>query len=275
MTERPGTREAVPLSKEQLRRMQLLQLDMIAELDRVCRIHGIKYCIAYGTMIGAVRHKGYIPWDDDADIAMLREEYEKFKAVSNELNDSICYFQDHTTDSEYRWGYGKLRRVGTSYVRLGQEHLNCRTGVFVDVFPLDDVPRGRLAQLFHNFQCFLLRKILWAEVGKYSAKGLEKWCYQILSHFPMEAAFAQLEKMFLKSNNSSPNDVRTLTFPRFRKRYQKKEWFVNCSEYEFEGKKFFGPADYDTYLKSLYGDYMTPPPEDEREQNAPVSSFKF
>ena len=267
--------EKVDFSKEQLRKMQLLQLDMITELDRVCRAHDIKYCISYGTMIGAIRHKGYIPWDDDADISMLREEYEKFKLVSHELNSDICYFQDHTTDPEYRWGYGKLRRTGTTFVRLGQEHLRCKTGVFIDIFPLDDVPSGFLARHLHTLQCNLLRKTLWSEVGKYSAKGLERWCYKLLSHIPPETVFAKLEKMSSVSKNSSPNHVRTLTFPLFRKHDLKKEWLLNRAEYEFEGHLFFGPADFDAYLESQYGDYMTPPPENEREQHAPVSSYIF
>lgn len=266
---------AVTLSDEQLRKMQLLQLDMMVELDRICRKHDIKYCITYGTMIGAVRHKGYIPWDDDADISMLREEYEKFKSVADQLDPSICYFQDHTTDPGYRWGYGKLRRTGTTFVRLGQEHLRCKTGVFIDIFPLDDVPNGRLAQLLHTAYCDLLRKILWSEVGKYSAKGLEQLWYRILAHIPVKIVFSQLKRMSAISRNSSSNHVRTLTFPLFRKHDLKKEWLLDRSEYEFEGRLFFGPTDYDAYLKSQYGDYMTLPPENERKGHAPVSSFYF
>lgn len=265
----------ISLSDEQLRKMQMLQLGMIAELDRVCRAHDIKYCITYGTMIGAIRHKGYIPWDDDADISMLREEYEKFKAVTHELDPQICYFQDHTTDPEYRWGYGKLRRTGTTFIRAGQEHLKCKTGVFIDIFPLDDVPSGYFSKRIQAFRCFVFRKILWSEVGKYSAKGLEKWCYQVLSKIPIKVVFAQLEKLSSKSRNDSPNHVRTLTFPLFRKHDLKKEWLLDRCEYEFEQHYFFGPMDYDGYLKSQYGDYMIPPPEDQREQHAPVSSLNL
>ena len=81
------------LSKEQFRKMQLVELEMLKEFDRVCTKHKINYVIFGGTMLGAVRHKGYIPWDDDADITMLREDYEKFKEHMDELNPDICYFQ--------------------------------------------------------------------------------------------------------------------------------------------------------------------------------------
>lgn len=98
---------------EDFRRMQLLELDMLVEFDRVCRAHGIAYTICGGTLLGAVRHKGYIPWDDDADIAMLREDYERFRSVAHEMDPSICFFQDHLSDPEYRWG-----------VRQAQAHRN-------------------------------------------------------------------------------------------------------------------------------------------------------
>lgn len=83
---------------------------MLVDFDRVCRKHGISYVIFTGTLLGAVRHKGFIPWDD-ADIGILREDYEKFKKVSSELNPEICYFQNHETDPEYRWEYGKLPKA--------------------------------------------------------------------------------------------------------------------------------------------------------------------
>ena len=121
------------------RKMQLTELDMLVEFDKVCRKYNINYVLFGGSLLGAVRHQGYIPWDDDADIGMLREDYETFKKHKDEMNPNICFFQDHDTDHEYRWEYGKLRRTGSTYVRVGQEHLKCKTGIFVDVFPMDDI----------------------------------------------------------------------------------------------------------------------------------------
>ena len=148
--------KVIVLKDEEFRKMQLLELDMLVELDKVCRKHNIKYSMFGGTLLGAIRHKGFIPWDDDIDVVMLREEYDKFKKHIDELDSSICYFQDNDTDPEYRWGYGKLRRTNTKFVRVGQEHLKCKTGIFIDVFPLDDIPKSPIGQMINDFRCFCL-----------------------------------------------------------------------------------------------------------------------
>lgn len=275
------------LTPEEFRKMQLLELDMIVELDRVCRKHNINYCITCGTLLGAVRHKGYIPWDDDADIAMLREDYEKFKLVAHEMNSDICYFQDHFTDPEYLWGYGKLRRTGTSFIRAGQEHLKGKTGLFIDIFVLDDVPTNILGMILQDFYCFCLRKILWSRVGKINDKGFTKVWYSLISHIPVDWVYSCVKKMADKSNNSTPNRVRTLLFPSFGKLYMKnkhpvairfgmpKQWFLERQEYDFEKHRFYGTKDYDSFLTYVYDDYMTLPPESQRQPHAPVSSFNF
>lgn len=274
------------LSPEEFRTMQLLELDMLEELDRVCRKYDIKYCITYGTLLGAVRHKGFIPWDDDSDIAMLREEYEKFRKVAHEMDPSICYFQDHFNDPEYLWQYGKLRRTGTTFVRAGQEHMKGKNGVFVDIFVMDDCPKSLLGMIFHSFWCFFLRKILYARVGKENAKGLPKLCYQLLNLISVNWVYKQVGKMSKKSSNTSPNRVRTLLYPVLNdgdKNYNHgkahfgmlKSWFLECAEYDFEGHKFYGTKDYDGFLKYYYNDYMTPLPVEKRQPHALTSNFNF
>lgn len=273
------------IKDEDFRRMQLLELEMLVELDRVCKENNIKYQIWAGTLLGAVRHKGYIPWDDDADVVMLREEYEKFKKCADQLNPEICFYQNHDTDPEYRWGYAKLRKTGTKYVRLGQEHVNCKTGVFIDVFPLDDIPKSTIGQMLQDFHCFCLRKIMWSEIGKYNERGFLKIWYSILSKIPIDWVFKQLEKYAKKSKNSTPNKVRTLTYTAIGKLYRKhplkdrygmpKRWFLNTKTFEFEGKQLVGLKDYDECLTFEYGDYMKLPPKEKRIQHAPVSDYEF
>lgn len=273
------------LTREEFRKMQLLQLDMIAELDRVCRLHDIKYTIICGTLLGAVRHKGYIPWDDDADIGMLREDYEEFKRHIGDLNPEICFFQDADTDSEYLWEYGKLRRTGTEYVRAGQEHIKCKTGVFIDIFPMDDIPKNVAGQIVQDIDCFFLRKILWSKVAKINSRGAQKAVYSMMSLIPTEYVRKRMRGYAKKSGNPKNDRARVLLFKSFGKLYVKnplnerygmlKEWFRERAEYEFEGHKFYGPKDYNAFLKYMYNDYMTLPPEEKREPHAPVSSYKF
>lgn len=273
------------ITGDDFRKMQLLQLDMMVELDRVCKANNITYQIWAGTQLGAVRHKGYIPWDDDADIVMLREEYEKFRKVAYQLKNDICFFQDHANDRDYRWGYGKLRRTGTKYIRLGQEHIKCKNGVFVDIFPLDDIPTSTIGQIIQDFHCFCIRKIMWSEVGKYNEKGILKVLYSLLSMIPIDYAFRQIDWYARRSKNSTPNKVRTLCYTSIGKLYYKhplkerygmpKRWFLNTRQFEFEGETLEGLKDYDEYLRYSFGNYMELPPVNERIQHAPVSDYDF
>lgn len=276
------------LSTDEFQKMQRLQTEMMVEFDRVCRKNDIAYCICFGTLLGAVRHQGHIPWDDDADIVMLRENYEKLKKYLSEFNPEICYFQDHDTDPEYRWGYGKLRKTGTVFIRAGQEHLKCKTGVFVDIFPLDDVPKTLAGQVFQDIHCYCLRKILWSEAGKYSEHGTKKVLFSLLSHIKPDKVYRWEQCYVRKSSNESSNGVRVLMFPAIGHLYKKesknpwktiygmpKRWFTNRAEYEFEGHKLYGIRDYDEFLTYTYGDYMQLPPEDKRDPHAPVSEYYF
>ena len=273
------------LSDDEFRRLQLVELELIKELDRVCRKNKIRYSLFCGTLLGSVRHKGFIPWDDDADICMLRDDYERFKKVAHQLDPDICFFQDHDTDPEYLWGYGKIRKTGTSHIRTGQEHIKCKTGIYIDIFPLDDVPGAVSLQLLQNFDCFVWRKILWARVGKKEAKGIKKITYNLLSLIPTEAVYNHLKFYTKRSSNKRPNRVRTLLFPSFGTLYVKnpiekrygmpKSWFLRSKEYEFEGCRFFGMKNADAFLKHMYDDYMTPPPEDKRVPKVSFSRIEY
>ena len=125
--------EKVELSQKDLRTLQLIELEMIVEVDRICKKNDIKYSLDGGTLLGAVRHKGFIPWDDDADLIFTRHEYAKFyRACKKDLDTSRFFLQEYRTDENYRWGYAKLRRKGTEFIRLNQEQMKYRTGVCIE-----------------------------------------------------------------------------------------------------------------------------------------------
>lgn len=265
----------IHLDNETLRQLQLIQLEMLIEVDRICKKCDIHYNIIAGTLLGAVRHRGYIPWDDDADVAFLRSEYEKFReACKTELDVTRFYFQDHRNTEGYRWGYGKLRRKDTLFLREYQEHMPYEQGVFIDIFPLDGVPNNYIMRCFHNFHCFCVRKILWSEVGKFAEQSLlmRKW-YFILSKIPLKIVFKHYNKMIKHSNRNNNELVRILLFPTPNSIYgYYKKWYEQSMPIQFEKRFFEGIKDYKEYLNFKFGDFMKLPPREKRKVH-PVSSI--
>lgn len=267
----------IQIDKDTLRQIQMIQLEMLVEVDRICKKCGIKYNIIAGTLLGAVRHGGYIPWDDDADVALLRPEYEKFRqAVKKELDTSRFYFQDHRRTRGYRWGYGKLRRKGTLFLREYQEDMPYQQGIFIDIFPLDGVPDNYILRSLKNFECFCVRKILWSKVGKSAEKSLLKrqW-YQLLSMIPEEKVWRHYRRMVSHANRKRTRMVRILTFPTPNRKYgYDRNWYENSMEFTFEGNIFQGIKDYDSYLNFKFGEYRKLPPLEKRKTH-PVSAIRL
>ena len=266
------------ISGEALRKLQYIELEMLIEVDRICRKHAIEYSLDGGTLLGAVRHKGFIPWDDDIDVVMLRPQYERFRATcQTELDVARFFLQDETTDPYYRWGYAKLRRNGTVFVRVGQEHSKARGGIFIDIFIYDHVPDGYWARRLHLFACYLVRKILYAEIGRRNASNvfLRGW-YSFLYNIPRGYAFRIRDGLAAWGNASVTELCRHLTYPYKRSRYGlPRKCFDSYKEIEFEGLIFRAFSDADVYLSALYGDYMQLPPIEKRRPHLEVTKIKF
>ncbi len=267
----------IQLNDKTLRQVQLIQLEMLIEVDRICKKCGIRYNIIAGTLLGAIRHKGYIPWDDDADVALLRPEYEKFRtACKTELDRTRFYFQDHRNTKGYRWGYGKLRRKNTLFLREYQEHMPYKQGIFIDIFPLDGVPDNYILRSMKNFECFCVRKILWARVGRIAERNFwKRQVYQLLDKIPEMYVFRYYHRMICKAGEKPTRMVRILMFPTPNSEYgYYRNWYENSVETVFEGKSFQGIKDYDSYLSFKFGNYMELPPEEKRKVH-PVSQLKL
>lgn len=269
-------REGYKLSEEELRELQIIEVEMLQEVDRICKKCGIKYCISAGTQLGAIRHGGFIPWDDDADLAFLREEYEKFRiACETELDEERFYFQDYRNTPGYRWGYGKIRRKNTEFVRLKQEYMPYDQEIFIDIMPYDNVPDGYFRRKIHNFQCFLYRKAFWAPLGKRQEIGIKKLGYFILDKIPDTKLYNSFTKFSNKYNHSRTKRIRILSIPVPGKEcgYERHS-FEELVPIKFEHIELMGMKDYDTYLSYKYGNYMELPPVEKREVH-PVSKIKL
>lgn len=264
----------IHLTQNQLKRLQAIQMDMLLEVKRICTKHNIRYSLIGGTLLGAVRHKGYIPWDDDADIGMLREDYEKFRVVcEEEMDKSKYYFQDDRNTKGYRWGYGKLRRKNTLFLRENQKHLKFGQEIFIDIFPLDYAPDNMMLRRVHMFYCFCVRKALWAPVGMVAEKNaFKRMVYKRLSAIPKK----QIYKSYYRYINSRKQSktVRINLFPTNKPYGFPINFFEDLIEVSFENELFMGSKYYDKYLTIKYGDYMKLPPVEKRKVH-PVCDIKL
>ena len=266
------------MTVEELKALQRQQQELIAEVDRICKKCGIKYNMVGGTMLGAIRHKGYIPWDDDADIGFLRDEYEKFRAAcKTELDPKKYYMQDLRDTPGYRWGYGKLRRCGTEFIRLNQEEMPYGMGISIDLMPFDNVPDGALSRRWHFLRCYLYRKFFWSRIGKNTARHWwQRSCFWLMDLVPRDVLVARFSKFIEEcSRYGRTKLVRILTFPTPKGEgflgYERR-WYEDLTEYSFANMQLPGAADYDGYLKVKYGRYMELPPENKRKVH-PISKL--
>jgi len=254
------------------------QLDILIHIDNFCRANNISYSIAYGTLLGAVRHKGFIPWDDDIDIVMLRPDYEQFVATYHDDRFKLILGKDianhlHVvvSDNTTRVQYPK----GTS------DDIFYKGGVWVDVFPLDKVPENQIKYNLLRYSISyrrLLQKM--GELLPLSANQRHFWkkiirypLFFILHPFKDYNGNKAL-KLMQKYRNSESTKVASLAvWYLSNNKSMPIEWFQNFCELEFEGNFFYATTKFHDYLVSLYGDYMKLPPEEERKPKHLYDAF--
>lgn len=265
-----------------LRKLQLIELDILLELDRICRKHNIQYWLSSGTLLGAVRHGGFIPWDDDLDIRMMRRDYECFcKVCETELDTERFFLQNYKTDPEYRWFYAKMRRKGTEYLRAGQEAIKCMSGVSIDIFVIDNVPDNDFSRKIFTLIRRGCIKTLWSVVGVTEEKcRWKRLLYRGLRHVNKMVPLTIMEHLAKWSNKKRTKGTCCIGFykknPYFLERDPdlpdrvQASWFEESFEIEFEGFMFYAFKGYKEYLRYSYGDYMKLPPAEKRFTHPPT-----
>ncbi|MGL5575482.1 MAG: LicD family protein [Sarcina sp.] len=248
-----------------LRDAQLTMYKMLKKIDKICEKHGIEYYLSDGTLLGAVRHKGFIPWDDDLDISMTRENYKKFEKVAQkELGDD---FFVQTVDTEEKYGtYGIPMKVRYNHSLL-VEHKALdavyNQGIFIDVFPMDKLPNNPKVI---KFQKILSERLISCTDNIDKASGLKKLFKVVCS----KIGYKRLQKilrMTLFFNNRSTTGKYTYgvdTFFYNELIYESKNLFP-LQRLEFEGTKFLAPHNPDAILTEVYGDYMKIPAVEDRQ----------
>lgn len=246
--------------------------------DQFCSQNNLNYFACSGTAIGAIRHKGFIPWDDDIDVLMLREDYQKLIAIRGEL-DGSGYSIKTLGDEEYIYSYAKFIDDNTTLIEMSS-FPKCLIGVFIDIFPLDEVSGDiqdiKIKKLNYNFayrdfqdtfQVLSLRPFL-SSLYHMNITRLKNLFLMRLPRIgdkvknKLRDAFIEYDKEWSKDKGEFIMSHACLY--KVEKEIFKKEWFDNYLYVEFENIKIRIPYMYDEYLTQLFGDYMTPPPEDKR-----------
>lgn len=273
-----GELQMVELDQSMLRQLQMTELELLLVVDHICKKNNIMYSLDGGTLLGAIRHQGFIPWDDDADVMMTRAEYDKFyEACKKDLDLEKYFLQEFRTDSEYRWGYSKMRKNGTVFLREGQEHVKCHVGVCIDIFIFDKVPNGYIRRRLHWLSCFIIRKGLYSIVGQKKENNIVyKRLYQLMALLPRSFWVNWLQRLVHRENGKEDELRSHLTYPnrksiRYGLSYKYYEEYI---EKEFEGHQLMVIKDYDRYLRELFDDYMQLPSENKRKIH-PVSRIKL
>ena len=270
------------MERELLRKVQLTQLEIAKEIKRVCEENDIRYFLTDGSFLGAVRHGGFIPWDDDMDMGMLRSDYEKFCRIApSKLKPEYC-LQTWYTDPNYGLPFGKVMKRNTVYLENKKSRRLQENGFYVDIFPFDYVPEDEMER--DN----LTRRLLSIYRMKLMKSGYKPWMendsivwkkrlgylyYQVKSFFVSQKELAKGYDALAVSLQDSALLVEQYggTAPV----YYDRETLENLADYEFEGVIFRGPADYHAYLSASYGDYMQLPPEDKRENRHQIVELDF
>ena len=268
------------LNDEQLNKLKENELEIMIEIDRLCRKHNIKYSLAFGTLIGAIRHKGFIPWDDDLDIIMTRDEFEKFKKVLPELDEKYFYV-DAKISKPYGLLFGKIMKKNTLMAEISTPR-SVPSGFFVDIFVAEKTSLNQDEQLaqfnkFWTLRRMLLRRQLYNFKNGAFSRFLYKVSGIILKIIPKKTFIKKDEKNCLKF--ADLEDYKWITFEITDKVFEQavydKDTFENYTDVDFEGHKFMAVKDYDKLLTIQYGDYMALPPEKDRVPHHFVEAIDF
>ncbi len=243
-----------------LREIQKKMLDMLIELDRICKTHNIKYSLEGGSLLGAVKYGGFVPWDDDIDVVMTRENYEKFKSACKTDLNSGFFLQNTDTEKLHPLNYSKLRTNDTIYMQKNYAHLDIHHGLFLDVFPLDYVDK----KTFRGW-CSLLGLFFGARTRKLNIRMKQpKWkklIYSVVSIMPISWINNILNLVFKALGKKKTEYVFEMCSPVLSNSFQKASRYEEYTELEFEGRKFMVIKDYEALLKEKFGDYMNTEPD--------------
>lgn len=272
------------LSAEKLRQAQLVELEILLEFDRICKENDLTYQLFSGTLLGAVRHNGFIPWDDDIDVAMLRKDYNKFLSIYSNATNSKYFLQSYETDPNFFRQFARLRKNFTLYLQESYKDIDMHHGIFIDIFPFDNV---KIDSVMEEFRYKLIRII--SRINIIRNMGISKksnflkrslgWIIESSNRIIKKSTYDKLETKIMEYNEKTDciyitHLTESMGSNAHKRCIVKKKDFYNQIEWEFEKHLFPIPRNYDEILTNQYGNYMCLPPADKRVPHHGVIDFE-
>lgn len=270
-----------------MNKLQKAELDILKEIIKILEKYEIKYYILGGTLLGAVRHQGFIPWDDDIDIGLMREDYEKFiEIIQKELPENLIldYYKFHKGEKEYTTYY--MARIENTEVKLinrtaKEERI---VNAWVDIFPIDGLPKNKLINAIHKFHLLILRaELRYSQYSKLVTQNertkdfIMRLCIKLGRIIDFEKIFNKdkvldkIDRTLKKYPTETANEI--INFAGACKSYKfieifPKNIYDNLKKYKFEDTELVGAENYDYILSHQYGEYMVLPKEEDRNKHS-------
>lgn len=261
-----------------IRPLQMVCLEILKEIDRVCEKHKILYWLEGGSMLGAVRHHGFIPWDDDLDIAMFRDDYNRFLKIAPQELKTDYFLQTEETDPDYPLFFAKVRKNNTYINEEKLELFQIHKGIFVDIFPVDRMPMTDLQIKRHRIYLWLLFR-LYFQTGKRIIPVSPVLSKPVISFFLRSVRLSKkklrkyINKIYTKYNlREQYRYTSSWAMSQKMNWLYKKEWHDTFEKIKFEDMTVRIPGGYHDLLTNAYGNYMTPPP---KEKQVPGHGLSF
>ena len=257
--------ELTPQDSQRIKEIELeifkFFLDIANKLD-------IKYYIIGGTLLGAVRHKGFIPWDDDIDVGLPRKDYEKFIAEAQKYLPEYYFLQTYETDPEYPLNFAKIRDSRTTYLETALNNKKINHGVFFDVFPLDFYPENEKDQDKFDKKVSIYAKRIRDSLNVEHSTSIKSKVFSVIARLlakDTQTACRKKDKIY--TSLSSSNLMGNMSSAYKRGETAPLDWCGEGVELEFDGLKVNAPVEYHKFLTQIYGDYMQFPPPEKRKSH--------